>query len=892
MKAAYDQRLVGIANKVGKPFGAKVGRTMLDAGEGFTVERDSFNGGPIFVLRRHGTRLSQHPTGEAAWTEAQRLGDAPVHSLPITESMRSSVTEVGQPLFSVASSGGLGIEYEETSFDKKYSLLVDAFHAVGKLQDELGDQPLDSDVRTSETLFHGALTHEQKATRAKWLDALKAVLGDKVTMDQADEFFWALHAEERNKTAIQREDVIRKIKRDRAKARELQKAWDNQKRLYDKYNEDVANGVKVRRARPAKPEGKRPPTPKAPKVQRRTRGGDVEYTYPTEKIEGWDHEVKPASGMRSSVAREIVAKHLEGKDKRVFRKLREWNRGLQTERLEYLRSNGLISQGLYDAIKEQGWQDYVPLRHVMRGQRPLKKGQGYSSKGDPIRRFKGRVLPPDSPMLMSLMQLEEGILMHHKAKVGRALLALARKNEDPGFWKIVEDDLAGARMTSEEEIARGAEPGVLRELWGAKIGRSEQAIQVVEGGKLYHVVFSDRGTPVVKAMKKLDASSIHSSLRTMGAITRWYAAMNTSYNPAFSVRNFIRDILFGTIAINAEHGKEAALWVAANTPAAIRGLGRHEGRGGFSQTAKNEWSPWIEDYNTIGARTGWYYGGTFEDQAKNLRADLEQAFETNDPRKKAARVWSAFKTGVDGYNSIIENGVRLASFRYGIEKLGMTKEESAVYAKNLTVNFNRKGSAAAVMGPLYMFYNASVQGTLRGAQVTKNHPATGAAMVAAGFLQSMLNYWMAPDDDDGENAWRARPEFKKDTAYTWALPDGSFISMPLPYWFNSFFTAGRKLSDMIVGGATPGEMFGDTFTSVLSSASPVGGLESGSPGTDVFRMALPTVFDPFFDTVVDEKWTGAPISPGGAPFDRSPGPDAGQYWALPGLSAGAPLKPA
>jgi hypothetical protein len=43
----------------------------------------------------------------------------------------------------------------------------------------------------------------------------------------------------------------------------------------------------------------------------------------------------------------------------------------------------------------------------------------------------------------------------------------------------------------------------------------------------------------------------------------------------------------------------------------------------------------------------------------------------------------------------------------------MTPQRAASLAKNLTVNFNRKGQATANANALYAFFNARVQGTTR-----------------------------------------------------------------------------------------------------------------------------------------------------------------------------------
>lgn len=68
------------------------------------------------------------------------------------------------------------------------------------------------------------------------------------------------------------------------------------------------------------------------------------------------------------------------------------------------------------------------------------------------------------------------------------------------------------------------------------------------------------------------------------------------------------------------------------------------------------------------------------------------------------------------YNLAMENAVRLSAYKVGIDQ-GMSKERAASLAKNLTVNFNRKGQISQQAGALYAFFNAGVQGTTRLSQV-------------------------------------------------------------------------------------------------------------------------------------------------------------------------------
>jgi hypothetical protein len=80
------------------------------------------------------------------------------------------------------------------------------------------------------------------------------------------------------------------------------------------------------------------------------------------------------------------------------------------------------------------------------------------------------------------------------------------------------------------------------------------------------------------------------------------------------------------------------------------------------------------------------------------------------PRAKLEGGFRAVFGLLSDYNTTMENAIRLAAYKVGLDK-GMSKEQAASLAKNLTVNFNKKGQISNQMGAWYAFFNAAVQGT-------------------------------------------------------------------------------------------------------------------------------------------------------------------------------------
>lgn len=96
MKGFYDKMLVDTANKLGKKFGAKVGKTTINKGlvsSEYAREQSHYS---VDAWNGLDARTRQRYINDVAGKD--QLPSQEVHSLPITEAMRESVMQ-GQPLF-------------------------------------------------------------------------------------------------------------------------------------------------------------------------------------------------------------------------------------------------------------------------------------------------------------------------------------------------------------------------------------------------------------------------------------------------------------------------------------------------------------------------------------------------------------------------------------------------------------------------------------------------------------------------------------------------------------------------------------------------------------------------------------------------------------------------
>mgnify|MGYP006970163894 FL=1 len=106
---------------------------------------------------------------------------------------------------------------------------------------------------------------------------------------------------------------------------------------------------------------------------------------------------------------------------------------------------------------------------------------------------------------------------------------------------------------------------------------------------------------------------------------------------------------------------------------------------------------------------------------------------------------------VEGSSGAVENAVRFATCKASSDELlnaGVPRSEAVAQAaslsKNLTINFNRKGNAGDLVNSLYLFFNASVQGTAnfaRGLFGPKMNPfSPEASRVKQGAVTSLIMF--------------------------------------------------------------------------------------------------------------------------------------------------------
>jgi len=359
----------------------------------------------------------------------------------------------------------------------------------------------------------------------------------------------------------------------------------------------------------------------------------------------------------------------------------------------------------------------------------------------------------------------------------------------------------------------------------------------------------------------------------------------TTYDPEFVLRNFSRDIQTAVVNAVSEQEIEGGLLKGKNITGkivksvfpSIKAIFKMSGK---DAKATNEFERYYNDFIEDGAKTEWFYSKSVDE----LKTDIDKLMSGKRDGLKAVGNF------VERWNTSVENGVRLAAYIES-RKAGLPREKAAELAKNLTVNFNKSGSLGPVANSLYLFFNASVQGTSRlvrtlKPQLKKNDDGTRSlqvtnaqkiaiSMFVAGSIMSVLNEMISDDDEDGKSFYSKIPDFEKERNIIIMNPDGkSYTKIPLPYGFNIFYVAGNAMADAGQGIKSVGAVASNILEAAVGSFSPINFPSSEDFSAWITKFIIPTAGQIPLSLALNEDYFGRTIYNENFPTDPTPKPES------------------
>jgi len=747
------------------------------------------------------------------------LGNAPA-PLPQNPTPLQKLKAKALQLTSPQAITNLIYEYQDKNIDLKR--LRDHIKELGGTITDLNDAYL------GEELYHKRVA---KRTQDFLSEELKPLLADLrargLDLPTLEQFLHARHAPEANKVLAERNPNAQMIDAGRKQAQQAVRALELQ------LQRAKAQGTATKAIEDALTEARE----------------DASRWKGAQAFQGTEDERTSLSGMSDAAAKAFMdglqpgqRVHLDALAAKVD--------AINAKTLDTLEKYGLMDKASMDAWRNT-YQHYVPLHrdeaHPDAVSHPI--GQGFSTKGAASKRRTGSNEKVTNILAHIAMQRESALTRGEKNRVAKKLYLMAAQNPDPEVWAV---DKPPMTKTVDSET------GFVRTNVDPTYKNKPNVVMVRISGKDQAIVFNERNPEAVRlaqSIKNQDVGDLGRVMRASARFTRFFAAMSTQYNPVFTVVNFVRDLQGGVINLSSTQIADRKMQVFMGIGPALRAIYadvRAERKGGAGP--QNQWAQLWEEMQNEGGTTG--YRDLFADPAERVKA-IEKELAKID-RGDTARLVDWYVTGwVSDMNEAVENAVRLSAYKAARDS-GMSKEQSASLAKNITVNFNRKGRLGAHANALYAFFNAAVQGNTRMLQTLSSPMGRKIILggIALGVLNTMLMVSMLGGDGE-DDEYKNLPEFVKSRNLMIPLGGKDYVTVPLPLGLHVLPNIGRLATEFAMGYHQDkglGGVLGEVMTLVMDAFNPLGGSEN------VAMVIAPTPLDIPVGIAMNRDWQNRPIA--------------------------------
>ena len=573
------------------------------------------------------------------------------------------------------------------------------------------------------------------------------------------------------------------------------------------------------------------------------------------------------------------------------------------------RDCGMMSQEAYEAVSGM-YEWYVPMQ-----------GFAEESRGDyeymhdhvggfvqPIQRAKGRVSRPDRPLLAMYRKIRSAVIGGYHNVEKQAFYGLVSNYPSDytslgrQYYSVGEDGLLTPLYPSsfasedieefEDRMREGLADGtvtLIRER-GARVAyltdpRSlgEHVVKVMIGGR-EHLVFVNGRPELAQAVNRINVGEDTDVERFAKGLLRGMAQNVTSRNPNFMIVNLLRDAQM-SLAVNFL--KRGGVYTRAYMRNYLRVtplvLGRIWGKGHTGVGVSSDVEAYWEEFKRFGGQTG-YARLLSEHKARRRVNSLLDA----GGKARAVRVGEDVLNIFARPNEMIESWGRFATYVTSRE-MGRSVTESISDAKEVSVNFNRKGAGRSglyrLIGACQMFFNAGVQGMNLAYGVAVENPWGSSAVVASLMVLGYAVAALQDGDDDHGDVYRAINPAVRKSNVCFVVDKDSYVKVPLAIEMRAFYGMGQELYGLVSGKqdaveAVLGSM--DSMGEIVAynptnGASPLAGMVEGqrrgeSVGSSLYRGGrgfVPAQIQPITDLLANQNFYGGALRWESRYVDRS-----------------------
>lgn len=586
---------------------------------------------------------------------------------------------------------------------------------------------------------------------------------------------------------------------------------------------------------------------------------------------------------------------------------------------------GMMSKDTYQYVRDM-YSHYIPLRGwdgTTADQVWDYIGGGKGAFNQTLKTAHGRTSIADDPIAYIENMAESGILLNNKNWVKQHLMLLAQNHptslltlSKAWYVKSVDDNgneewiPATPQITSQmnsnqvkaaidafekkmEQMAQTGDATQKRD--GLNIAypqthseEREHEVRVMKDGEEY-VIYVNGDPQLAQAMNNTRAHRVREIQsgkldRAAAWLGRKMAAAYTSLSPLFIPSNYFRDLTM-TLASTAIREDAKYNYLLRKNLATSWNLGfmlRDFQNGKLRDKVNNGNATPKEqmfyDFMMNGGETGFVSSLEVEDLKKKFKNDLK---DLDRWKANPVKVGHTIMDSIEFLNRMIEDSNRFAVYMTSIQ-YGRSIDEAVNDAKDVTLNFNRKGTGEhswQTIRNLYLFINPAVQSLQTLGALAKHHPfkftAVTASWLASGVLVPIVNValmqlgaaFLGGDGDDDKDwykdiskkYWQFSKWDRRNNFIMWVPTTHEFVKIPLAQEFRAFYGLGDMIASKMMGGELAEESWEDYGWDLVGQVVDMLPLDPTGYDGNIAVSLMPNAIRPVFELAFNVDFTGKPL---------------------------------
>ena len=573
---------------------------------------------------------------------------------------------------------------------------------------------------------------------------------------------------------------------------------------------------------------------------------------------------------------------------------------------------GMMSKDAYQYVRDM-YSHYIPLRGwdgTTADQVWDYIGGGKGAFNQTLKTAHGRTSIADDPIAYIENMAESGILLNNKNWVKQHLMLLAQNHPTSLLtlskaWYVKSTDANGneewipatpqitSQMNSnqvkaaidafEKKMEQMAQTGdATQQRDGLNIAypqthseEREHEVRVMKDGEEY-VIYVNGDPQLAQAMNNTRAHRVREIQsgkldRAAAWLGRKMAAAYTSLSPLFIPSNYFRDLTM-TLASTAIREDGRYNYLLRKNLATSWNLGfilrdyqsgkLREKVSNGNATAKEQM---FYDFMMNGGETGFVSSLDVEDLKKKFKNDLK---DLDRWKANPVKVGHTIMDGIEFLNRAIEDSNRFAIYMTSIQ-YGRSIDEAVNDAKDVTLNFNRKGTGEygwQMIRNLYLFINPAVQSLQTLGALVKHHPfkftAVTASWLASGVLVPIVNaalISLCGGDDDKDKYWQFTKWDRRNNLIMWVPFTHEYVKIPLAQEFRAFYGVGDMIASKMMGGELAEESWSQYAEDLLGQVVDMLPLDPTGYDGNIAVSLMPNAIRPVFELAFNVDFTGKPL---------------------------------